>query len=192
VITNFSLGDILRNKDVNGQIVKWVMELCPLSLEFHSRTTIKSQALVNFFIEWADLNAPPTYEIVEYWQMYFDGLLNIDGVEPGIFFVSPNKNKLCYILRLHFPTSNNVAEYEACLHGMRLAFKLGIKRLHMYGDLALVINQLNMDWDTTHEKMDAYYKEIRKIERKFYSIEYRHVVQEKNQAADTLSKLGSS
>jgi hypothetical protein len=40
--------------------------------------------------------------------------------------------------------------------------------------------------------MDAYYKEIRKLEGKFYGIEYTHVVQDKNQAADELSKLGSS
>jgi hypothetical protein len=40
--------------------------------------------------------------------------------------------------------------------------------------------------------MDIYCKEIRKLEGKFYSIEYTHVVQDKNQAADELSKLGSS
>jgi ribonuclease HI len=61
--------------------------------------------------------------------MFFDGSLNIDGVGAGIFFVSLNKDKLRYVLRLHFPISNNVAEYEACLHGMRLAVELGIKRL---------------------------------------------------------------
>jgi hypothetical protein len=58
--------------------------------------------------------------------------------------------------------------------------------------LALVINQLNKDWDTTSEKMDAYCKEIRKLEGKFYGIKYTHVVQDKNQAADEVSKLGSS
>jgi hypothetical protein len=44
----------------------------------------------------------------------------------------------------------------------------------------------------TSKKMDAYCKEIKKLEGKFYSIEYTHVVQDKNQAADELSKLGSS
>jgi hypothetical protein len=75
---------------------------------------------------------------------------------------------------------------------MRIAVELGVKRLHVYGDSALVINQLNKDWDTTSEKMDAYCKEIRKLEGKFYGIEYTHVVLDKNQAADELSKLGSS
>jgi hypothetical protein len=44
----------------------------------------------------------------------------------------------------------------------------------------------------TSEKMDAYCKEIRKLEGKFYDIEYTHVVRDKNQAVDELSKLGSS
>jgi len=56
----------------------------------------------------------------------------------------------------------------------------------------LVINQLNKECDTTHEKMDLYHKEIRKWESNFYGIEYIHVVRDRNQAADALSKIGSS
>ena len=72
--------------------------------------------------------------------MFFDGSLNINGASAGILFVSPNKDKLRYVLRILFPTSNNVAEYEACLHDIRLAVELGVKRLYVYGDSALVIN----------------------------------------------------
>jgi ribonuclease HI len=124
--------------------------------------------------------------------MYFDGSLKIDGARVGMLFISPNKDELRYVLRLHFPTSNNTAEYKACLHGMRIAVELGVKRLYVYGNWALVINQLNKDWNMTSKKMDAYYKEIRNLEGKFYDIEYTHVVQDKNKVADELSKLGSS
>ena len=55
-----------------------------------------------------------------------------------------------------------------------------------------MINQLNKDWNCTNKKMDAYYAIIRKLEDKFYGIEYHHVVQANNQAADELSKLGST
>ena len=168
------------------------MELCPFSLEFASRTTIKSQALVDFIVEWIDLSTPASQGPNEYWKMYFDGSLNIDGVGAGVLFVSPSKEQLRYVLRIYFPASNNVAEYEACLHGLPIAVELGVKRLYVYGDLALVINQLNKDWDMTSKKMDAYCKAIRKLEGKFYDIEYTHVVRDKNQAADVLSKLGSS
>ena len=119
VTTSFSLGDILRNKDANGRIVKWAMELCPFSLNFQSRTTIKSQALVDFIAKWTDLNEPSSPNVSDHWSMFFDGSLNINGAGVVILFVSPNKDKLCYVLRILFPASNNVAEYEACLHGIR-------------------------------------------------------------------------
>jgi ribonuclease HI/probable phosphoglycerate mutase len=124
--------------------------------------------------------------------MYFDGSLTIDGAGAGILFISPTNEQLHYVLRIHFLASNNTAEYEACFHGLHIAVDLGIKRLYVHGDPTLVINQLNKDWDTTSEKMDAYCKEIRKLEDKFYGIEYSHVVRDKNQEADALSKLGSS
>ena len=99
--------------------------------------------------------------------MFFDGSLYINGADAGILFVSPNKDKLRYVLRILFPASNNVTEYEACLHGIRLAVELEVKHLYVHGDSALVINQLNKKWDTTHERMDLYCKEIRKWESNF-------------------------
>ena len=99
--------------------------------------------------------------------MLFDKSLNIDGAGVEIFFVSPNKYKLRCVLRIHFFASKNVAKYEACLHGIRLAVDLGVKRLYVHDDSALVINQLNKEWDTTHEKMDLYFKEIWKWEAIF-------------------------
>jgi ribonuclease HI len=72
--------------------------------------------------------------------MYFDGCLKIDGTRAGVLFISPNKDELCYVLRLHFLVSNNTAEYKACLHDMRIAIELGIKRLYVYGGSALVMN----------------------------------------------------
>ena len=62
----------------------------------------------------------------------------------------------------------------------------------MFGDSTLIINQLNKDWNCINKKMDAYYASIRKLEDKFYGIEYHHVVQVNNQAVDELSKIGST
>jgi len=94
------------------------MELCPFSLDFQSRTTVKSQALVDFIAEWMDLNEPSVSDTPDHWSMFFGGTLNINGAGAGILFVSPNKDKLRYVLRILFPMSNNVTEYEACLHGI--------------------------------------------------------------------------
>ena len=93
-MTEYPLGDIIRNKDANGRIVKWAMELCSFSLEFASHTTIKSQALVDFIIEWTDLSTPTSEGPMEYWNMYFDGSLNIDSAGAGVLFVSPSREQL--------------------------------------------------------------------------------------------------
>lgn len=79
-------------------------------------------------------------------------------------------------MHILFPASNDAAVYEATIHSLRIAVELGIKRLLVYGDSALVINQVNKDWDCNNDKMDTYVAEIRKLEAKFYGLEFHHVV----------------
>jgi ribonuclease HI len=79
-----------------------------------------------------------------------------------MYFISPSGDALSYVLRIHFKTSNNTAEYEAALHGLCITVELGIKRLMVFSDSALVICQVNKDWDCTSQKMDAYCAQIRK------------------------------
>ena len=54
----------------------------------------------------------------EYWTMYFDGSLMKKGTDAGLVFISPLKVCMRYMVRLHFPSSNNVAEYEALINGL--------------------------------------------------------------------------
>jgi hypothetical protein len=68
-------------------------DIMPYSLEFQIHMTIKSQALVDFIVEWTDLSAPPDQGIPEYWKMYFDGSLNINVIGAGVPFISPNKDE---------------------------------------------------------------------------------------------------
>jgi hypothetical protein len=138
--TEFPLGTIIRNKDANGRIAKWAMELCPFDLKFTRRDTIKSQTLTDFMVEWTDLSIPTSQGPIDYCKMYFDGSLTIDGAGVGILFISPTNEQLHYVLRIHFLASNNAAEYEACFHGLCIAVDLGIKRLYVHGNSALVIN----------------------------------------------------
>jgi hypothetical protein len=56
----------------------------------------------------------------------------------------------------------------------------------------VVINQVNKSWDRNKENMDAYCLEVRKLENKFYGLEFHHVVRDNNVAADVLSKIGST
>jgi ribonuclease HI len=99
---------------------------------------------------------------------------------------------LKYVLQILWEVSNNEAEYEALLHGLRLAISLGIKQLLVYGDSLLVVQQVNKEWDCNKETMDAYVQEVCKLESKFSDLEVHHVLWEHNVGADALSKLGST
>jgi hypothetical protein len=54
VVTDYPLSDILRNQDATGRISKWAVELGALNIDFKPRTSIKSQALVDFMAEWRE------------------------------------------------------------------------------------------------------------------------------------------
>jgi hypothetical protein len=58
VVTDYPLGDILRNQDATGRISKWAVELGALNIDFKPRTAIKSQALVDFMAEWRRISYP--------------------------------------------------------------------------------------------------------------------------------------
>jgi ribonuclease HI len=124
--------------------------------------------------------------------MYFDGSLKLEGVGAGVLLISPMGEQLKYVLQISWKVSNKKAEYEALLRGLCLAASLGIKRLLVYGDSAVVINQVNKSWDHNKENMDVYCLEVRKLENKFYGLEFHHVIRDNNVAVDVLSKLGST
>ena len=96
-----------------------------------------------------------------------------------------------YMVHLHFPSSNNVAEYEALINGLRITIELGIRRLDIRGDSQLVVNQVMKESSCHDTKMVAYCQEIRRLEDKFDDLELNHIPRRINEAADTLAKAAS-
>jgi ribonuclease HI len=72
--------------------------------------------------------------------MYFDRSLMKTGAGAGLLFISPLRVHMRYIIRLHFPISYNVAEYEVLVTGLRITVKLGVRHLDVRGDPQLVID----------------------------------------------------
>jgi ribonuclease HI len=123
--------------------------------------------------------------------MFFDGSLMKTGAGAGLLFISPLGKHLRYALRPHFPASNNVAEYEALVNGLRIAIELGVRRLDARGDSQLVIDQVMKNSHCRDPKMEAYCDEVRRLEDKFYGLELNHIAQRYNETADELAKIAS-
>nr|AAT73678.1 putative polyprotein [Oryza sativa Japonica Group] len=191
VVTSFPLGDILHNREANGRIAKWALELMSLDISFKPRISIKSQALADFVAEWTECQEDTHAEKMEHWTMHFDGSKRLSGTGAGVVLISPAGERLSYVLWIHFSASHNVAEYEALLHGLRIAISLGIKRLIVRGDSQLVVNQVMKEWSCLDDNMMAYRQEVRKLEDKFDGLELSHVLRHNNEAADRLANFGS-
>jgi ribonuclease HI len=191
VVSSFPLGEIIQCREASGRIAKWAVELMGETLSFAPRKAIKSQVLADFLAEWVDtqlLTAPIQAKL---WTMYFDGSLMKSGAGAGLLFISPLGKHVRYVIRLHFPASNNVAEYEALVNGLRIAAKLGVRRLDARGDSQLVIDQVMKNSHCRDRKMEAYCDEVRCLEDKFYGLELNHVARRYNETADELAKIAS-
>ena len=125
VITSFPLEEVVRNRDAVGRISKCVVELMGYDVKFVPRTAIKSQALADFIAEWTEVLAPTPEISHEYWTLYFDGSVMGPGVGAEVVLVTPEGGKFQYIVHLHFPVLNNIAEYEALISGLRIAIDIG-------------------------------------------------------------------
>jgi ribonuclease HI len=123
--------------------------------------------------------------------MYFDRSKRVQGARAGVVLISPQGDKLKYVLRMSFPQdSNNKAEYEALLHGMKMAKACGATRLKIFGDSNLVVQQVMNRRDAISDNMTAYRNLYYYLEGTFDGCEVSHVSRASNEEADNLANIG--
>jgi hypothetical protein len=126
VVNEAPLSNILNNPLAIGCVSLWGIELSPLDITYEKKKAIKSQILPDFTAEWLELQSTGPLDLSSVWTMYFDGSKRIQGTGAGVVLISPQGDKLKYVLRMSFSqASNNEAEYEALLHGMKMAKACG-------------------------------------------------------------------
>ena len=94
--------------------------------------------------------------------MDFDGATNQNGSGIGVLLISPKGTHIPFFGRLNFPATNNATEYEACIMGLQAALSLGVKELEVYGDLALIISQIQNRWKIKEKKLMLYHECLQK------------------------------
>lgn len=85
---------------------------------------IKGQALADFLSEWLETHISSEIKELQYWEMYFDRSSQLQGAGAGVSLLTPKKESFKYVF------ASSLAS-------------LGVQRIDVFSDSALVINQIN-------------------------------------------------
>ncbi|GAU50709.1 hypothetical protein TSUD_301140 [Trifolium subterraneum] len=169
--TDQPVKQLLARPDMVGRMLKWSLELAEFDISFESRKALKAQ---------------------NKWTIFVDGSSNSQGSGAGIILENGDGVLIEVSLGLSFPTTNNQAEYEAFLAGLRLAEDMGAEEIKIFTDSQLVASQVSGEYQTKEERLLEYLNLIKTKLAKFKETEVKHVPREHNARADVLSKLAST
>ena len=122
-------------------------------------------------------------------ELFVDGASNCKGSGARIVLISPKGLVLEQAVRLGFPVSNNEAEYEALIVGLRKARRLDAEHLQVFCDSQLVTNQVSREYQARDERMLAYLLVVLSLLAEFESTQVVQIDREHNAHANLLAKL---
>ncbi|CAL9011833.1 unnamed protein product, partial [Prunus brigantina] len=175
-----------------GRLVKWAIELGEFDIHYKPRPATKGQAVADFISEFTEpsrgrftitIEPTPTSR-----QIHVTGNGTLDSTQPlwTLYVV------LEYALRFKFHASNNEAEYEALLAGLRLAKEMGAMQIQIFSDSQLVVHQVNQDFTAKDVSMTAYLQHTRHLLTTFNAYLISQVPRSENSHADALARLASA
>ncbi|VFQ68922.1 unnamed protein product [Cuscuta campestris] len=175
-----------------SRVSKWGVFLGSFQIEFKPRPAIKGQALADFVVECTAREVESSGEEPEgnWWTVYTDGSSATDALGGGVVAIYPEGFKAYYSMRFRFKVSNNEAEYEALLCGLRLAASLKAERIQVRCDSKLVVGHVIGEFEAKDERMKKYRDTALELLKAFGAYRIEQVTREENAEADILSKLG--
>ncbi|KAL0400180.1 UNVERIFIED_CONTAM: Retrovirus-related Pol polyprotein from transposon [Sesamum radiatum] len=162
VKTNMPLKQTLGKPDTSGCLIKWAIELSEYDISYLPRTTIKAQALADFV---SKVTGAPSEESPrnEKWLLHVDGSSTIQGSGASIVITSPEGEDLEFAIKFGFKASNNEAEYEALVAGMKMVYEVGARHLLAYSDSQLVVKQIKGVYEAKEKSMVQYLQQIAEL-----------------------------
>ncbi|XP_073304191.1 uncharacterized protein [Primulina huaijiensis] len=143
------------------------------------RLVVITKAKANFLAETVH------QENVDPWKVYVDGSSSKEGSGVGVVLISPVGEEVKLAVRLDFRASNNEAEYEAVLAGLRAARNVGATRVLIFSDSQLVAQQMKGMYDVKDEKLIEDAQEVDRVREKFAEITFEQIPRKENEKADT-------
>ncbi|GJS64869.1 reverse transcriptase domain-containing protein [Tanacetum coccineum] len=129
VITDQLIKQLLSNSEITERMLKWKFELEGYDIQYKPMISIQGQILADFIVERLEeessneLMAEPK-TLLEPWNLFIDGSSCIDGFEAEQILKNRRDGiHICHEVR--FEATNNEAEYEALIAGLRIAEQIG-------------------------------------------------------------------
>ncbi|GJV66891.1 reverse transcriptase domain-containing protein [Tanacetum coccineum] len=169
--------------EASGKVAKYAVEIGTYKISFIPINAIKGQVLADFLSD-----APEGEAEEEYFRM---PEVPPEGSGAGLVLIGPSGLEYTYALRLTFVSTNNEAEYEALLAGLRIARKMKVSGIEVKVDSKLVANQINGTYEATKESMIKYLTKAKELISEFKTFSIKNIPREDNQNANILSKLAT-
>ncbi|XP_072147936.1 uncharacterized protein [Setaria viridis] len=193
-VTNQPLHDLFSNREAWGRIVKWASELSEFVVDFERRSTIKSQVLADFIVDWTSPKA--SRDDVEIpWVIYCDDAWCYKGAAIAAIVTSPIGIKIRYDARLKFPegtrSTNNMTEYEVLLMALRKMKALGQQAFIVKIDSKVIKEHIEKDSKAKEPKLVKYLTVVRTMEKHFTGFTVKHISRAENDQVDKLAKAAA-
>ncbi|XP_074356162.1 uncharacterized protein LOC141695852 [Apium graveolens] len=169
-------------------MLKWAIELGKFDLEYCPRIAIKGQVLADFMLEF---DSEVDDKAIVLAEPSSQGNAPPNGAGAGIVLVTPEGHHLMSDIHFKFYVTNNYAEYEVLISGMKIAMKVGVVNLIARSDSELVVNQVNGGFQPRGPQTELYMRCVQRLLRKIGSAKLEGVPREENSNADYLEKMGS-
>ncbi|GKE39990.1 reverse transcriptase domain-containing protein [Tanacetum coccineum] len=172
VITDQPIKQILSRPEIAGRMQKWSIELGEYDIQYRPRISVKGQILADFIVgrpEDDPLDTPmeAKEELSDPWTLFIDGSSCIDGSGAGLILINPKGAEFSYALRFMFDATNNEAEYEALIVGLRIMEQMGIKCIQANAGSRLVANQVNGSYIAKEPDMIQYLEKVKTLAGNF-------------------------
>lgn len=194
VYTDQPLRQVLTRPETSGRLLKWNIELSQFDIAYTPRRAIHGQVLADFVAEFTvPEELPESSESPKHiWKLYTDGASNERCSGAGVVLETPEGRSICYALKFEFRATNNEAEYEVLLTGLKLAHDLRIVAVEIYCDSQLIVYQVRGEYQAKDRRLAAYLSRVREILDRFDYYAIFYIPREHNQKADSLGKLAST
>ncbi|KAK8954417.1 hypothetical protein KSP39_PZI002217 [Platanthera zijinensis] len=189
VVTDHPLRKIFEGVEHSGRLAKWSIELSEFDISFVPRLSIKAQVVADFLADYIVEVGAEEPRPQGAWKMMVDGASGKHSL-GGVVLISPQGVTIEQAVALHFPVTNNQAEYEAVIAGLRLAKELGTQDVEAFTDSLVVASQIRGEFEAREPTPVKYLSKIRVIIRGFRTFSIQHVPREESVVADRLAKFG--